>query len=681
MADISKVTVGGTTYDIKDANAKRAFYCTCSTAAATAAKVITCADTDFILQTGVIIVVTFTNSNTASNVTFNVNSTGAKGVRVNNAAYTSTSATYCGYASRQTVYMYDGTGWAWIGKSWDNDSTYTFQDTYNKTTNPGATVATVTNAINALDVDKIGSDTEYITSITETDGKISATKKTFPTIPDVSGKLDKSGGTMTGTLTLKANQYYTDNVKGFDAHNSDIIGLNSLYTGDIANNTSEGIRFYRDSTHWDTLTANGGILYFMPNDVLEGTAFTSAKKVAMTSDIPTVNNATLTIQKNGTNVTTFTANASSNATANITVPTKVSELTNDSGYKTTDNNTTYTFAEGTTNGAFSVTPSGGTATSVKVHGVVTDISGKVNKSGDTMTGILNMTPATGEGGEIHLNASTANKTENGIVLDEMEGKFRIFGIPSADAASSSNVDRRVWFSYVDKVNGRPAYDDNFTYRSDMGQITAKRIKATLANKYATRPTNLNLNVKGELNNGVSYQLATSATTTGKPPQDAGVLTFGWDDDSGWGSQLAVGAEQNGGLYYRGANGSNGTSTWENWITVLDTNNSAVVTGSVGTKSASLISAARPKRASRCIITVSPNYYAGNQGNWNGHTAVITGITSNTTVGSTIIMYIGYGQYSGAVTYTLTKGDLGLTINPISSTDYTNNVVYTIQWLP
>ncbi len=50
--------------------------------------------------------------------------------------------------------------------------------------------------------------------------------------------------------------------------------------------------------------------------------------------IPTVNNATLTIQKNGTNVQTFTANQGSNATANITVPTKVSELTNDSGYTT-----------------------------------------------------------------------------------------------------------------------------------------------------------------------------------------------------------------------------------------------------------------------------------------------------------------------------------------------------------
>ena len=48
--------------------------------------------------------------------------------------------------------------------------------------------------------------------------------------------------------------------------------------------------------------------------------------------IPTVNNATLTIQKNGTTVKTFTANASSNVTANITVPTKTSDLTNDSGF-------------------------------------------------------------------------------------------------------------------------------------------------------------------------------------------------------------------------------------------------------------------------------------------------------------------------------------------------------------
>ena len=43
--------------------------------------------------------------------------------------------------------------------------------------------------------------------------------------------------------------------------------------------------------------------------------------------IPTVNNAALTIQKNGSNVATFTANASSNVTANISVPNVTSTYT------------------------------------------------------------------------------------------------------------------------------------------------------------------------------------------------------------------------------------------------------------------------------------------------------------------------------------------------------------------
>ena len=50
--------------------------------------------------------------------------------------------------------------------------------------------------------------------------------------------------------------------------------------------------------------------------------------------IPTVNDATLTIQKNGTNVATFTANASSAVTANISVPTDTNDLTNGAGYIT-----------------------------------------------------------------------------------------------------------------------------------------------------------------------------------------------------------------------------------------------------------------------------------------------------------------------------------------------------------
>lgn len=56
----------------------------------------------------------------------------------------------------------------------------------------------------------------------------------------------------------------------------------------------------------------------------------------------TVNDGTLTIQKNGSTVQTFTANSSTNKTANIEVPTKVSELDNDAGYLTSQTQSNWT---------------------------------------------------------------------------------------------------------------------------------------------------------------------------------------------------------------------------------------------------------------------------------------------------------------------------------------------------
>lgn len=55
----------------------------------------------------------------------------------------------------------------------------------------------------------------------------------------------------------------------------------------------------------------------------------SGKKIsdlALTSQLPTVNNGTLAIQKNGTAVATFSANQKDSITANITVPTKASDV-------------------------------------------------------------------------------------------------------------------------------------------------------------------------------------------------------------------------------------------------------------------------------------------------------------------------------------------------------------------
>ena len=56
-----------------------------------------------------------------------------------------------------------------------------------------------------------------------------------------------------------------------------------------------------------------------------------------TPTLPTVNDATITIQKNGADVESFTANQATNKTVNITVPTTVAEMTDAAQYaKTTD---------------------------------------------------------------------------------------------------------------------------------------------------------------------------------------------------------------------------------------------------------------------------------------------------------------------------------------------------------
>lgn len=52
------------------------------------------------------------------------------------------------------------------------------------------------------------------------------------------------------------------------------------------------------------------------------------------ADIPTIGDATLTVNRNGTKVGTFSANAMRDTEINITVPTKATDLDNDAGYLT-----------------------------------------------------------------------------------------------------------------------------------------------------------------------------------------------------------------------------------------------------------------------------------------------------------------------------------------------------------
>lgn len=105
MGYIGNVKIGNTTHLVGST-----LYGTCSTAAETAAKVVTCANFDQLL-TGVTIYVKFTNSNTATTPTLNVNGTGAKNIYLNGTTKPGNKAATSWYPNSIVPFTYDGTNW------------------------------------------------------------------------------------------------------------------------------------------------------------------------------------------------------------------------------------------------------------------------------------------------------------------------------------------------------------------------------------------------------------------------------------------------------------------------------------------------------------------------------------------------------------------------------------------
>ena len=102
----------------------------------------------------------------------------------------------------------------------------------------------------------------------------------------------------------------------------------SLYLCIAANGPGSAVKYPTDADYW--------------------------RQLALTSQLPIVNNGTLTIQRNGSNVATFSANQAGNTTANISVPTV--------------NNGTLTIQKnGATVATFSANQSGDTTANITVQ--------------------------------------------------------------------------------------------------------------------------------------------------------------------------------------------------------------------------------------------------------------------------------------------------------------------------
>lgn len=86
---------------------------TCSTAAGTAAKVVSCSDTDFEMTNGTTITIKFSTASTAASPTLNVNTKGAKAIYFDGAEVSSSNI-FRWQAGSVITFQYDGTHWVVI---------------------------------------------------------------------------------------------------------------------------------------------------------------------------------------------------------------------------------------------------------------------------------------------------------------------------------------------------------------------------------------------------------------------------------------------------------------------------------------------------------------------------------------------------------------------------------------
>ena len=184
MGYVGKVAAGGSTHLVGST-----LYGTCSTAAATAAKAVTCADFDT-LVTGVTIHVLFSKGNTAARPSLNVNSTGAKQIRQSTEQELSGSylSLYNLWNAGEVVsFTYSGEYWMMNDRYREpggvfnalkvGDTTVGISNAYSQTLVMNAGSNVTLEAGSGAEVTISATDTTYDPATTTSDGLMSAADK------------------------------------------------------------------------------------------------------------------------------------------------------------------------------------------------------------------------------------------------------------------------------------------------------------------------------------------------------------------------------------------------------------------------------------------------------------------------------------------------------------------------
>lgn len=273
-----------------------------------------------------------------------------------------------------------------------------FDGTYNASTNKVATQSTVTTAISGLTDTLTGTPgaAKTITAFDEVNGKVTAT---FSDISIAQSQVASSSGWIKTALDAKA-PLASPALTGTPTAPTAAAGTNTTqiattaFVKDAVDTATAGLtgamHYQGPVTANPTTTAPTGT--FIAGDVVtfnnseyvyDGTEWRelgdegsyALKTVKVSASDGLTGGGTLEADRTIKHAVPSGASASTKGTAGgrtyiQTITTdKFGHITSVATASETVTDTTYTFAEGSTNGEFTVTPSGGTATGVKVHGL------------------------------------------------------------------------------------------------------------------------------------------------------------------------------------------------------------------------------------------------------------------------------------------------------------------------
>lgn len=282
-------------------------YAACSTTASTAAKVATC--TGFNLATGARIIVNFATQNTATSPTLNISSTGAKALQYQGSAI---SASWL-YGAIE--FVYDGNAYQFVGRN-DNVQTTVDSALSDTSVNPvqnkviTAALANKQNTLTAGD------------RITIANNVISADSQVFLAVYNTTKYADIIAAINAGKV-VKCVTGTTENLD-MVAYTAEFVAFNRVATDTssvkVCKVTSANVWTTTSRTIVNTNATQSA------NGLMSATDKTKLDGIATGAQV----NKIEIIQKNGT------ALPIENKTVNVTVPTKVSELENDSNYITKD---------------------------------------------------------------------------------------------------------------------------------------------------------------------------------------------------------------------------------------------------------------------------------------------------------------------------------------------------------